>query len=197
MKKYEGILDELAMNYSKLIRNWHEKASETDYFSRFVFEYLAFIAYIKTQKYYSIDPQKSVTDRTAIQNLKRDEEIKKAYLEKISDNTELKQSWLEIKKELDGSPLGNVSRSSKLAEEITYWNCSHDKLKKKTIEEKSKISGVLHSLEDWENMVEFWYSIRNNLFHGGKDPETRRDQFAVKYGYFTLRDLMVVFLNDN
>jgi len=47
-----------------------------------------------------------------------------------------------------------------------------------------------------KNMVEFWHSIRNNLFHGAKNPENERDQFAVKYGYRTLNELMEIMLNE-
>lgn len=183
------------MDYRRLIDNWHARASEEDYFSKFVFEYLAFIACLKTQKYPSTDPSKSVTDRSAIQRLKRDENLKSAYLGRVQPNTELKTAWEEIKIELDRSPLGNVSRNPDNVEEIKWWNCSHEKLDEKTAGEKKKTSGVLHSLDDWENMIEFWYSIRNNLFHGGKDPQRERDQFAVEFGYRTLRELMQVLLD--
>ncbi len=184
------------MDYRRLIRNWHEKANENEYFSKFVFEYLAFIAYLKTQKYPSQDPNRSVTDRNAIQKLKRDGAIKTRYLEAVSNIGELDNAWQEVKRELDRSPLGNVSRNSDCAEEIKWWNCSHDDLTQKTSQEEEKSSGVLHSLSDWENMVESWYSIRNNLFHGGKDPEVTRDQLAVRCGYLTLRELMVILLDD-
>ena len=43
---------------------------------------------------------------------------------------------------------------------------------------------------DWENMVEFWYTIRNNLFHGSKKLDIERDEFLVEYGYKTLSSLM-------
>ncbi len=35
--------------YYNLIKGWHSKASSDDYFGKFMFEYLAFIAYLKTQ----------------------------------------------------------------------------------------------------------------------------------------------------
>ena len=43
------------MGYKDLIKNWHSKASDEDYFSKFVFEYLAFIAHLKTQLFESSD----------------------------------------------------------------------------------------------------------------------------------------------
>lgn len=84
-----------------------------------------------------------------------------------------------------------------VVEEVKWWNCSHNSLNELTEAEKSKAKGVIHSLTDWENMVEFWYSVRNNLFHGAKNPESDRDQFAVEYGYKTLRALMEIFLNED
>ena len=183
------------MDFSRLIRNWHERASQEDYFSKFVFEYLAFIAYLKTQLYPSRSLNQSVTDRNAIQQLKRDEGTKRRYLECIEKNSDLKRAWEKIQRELERAPLGNVSRSEH-AEEIKWWNCSHDDPNQKTQDEQGRISGILHSLEDWENMIEFWYSIRNNLFHGGKDPEVKRDQLAVEFGYKTLRELVTLLLNE-
>ena len=146
--------------------------------------------------YYSQDSSKSVSDRDAIQQLKRDEGIKKRYLNRVRVDEGLTDSWSRIKRELDQSPLGNVSWNPNLIEEIKWWNCSHAKLEMKTGEEKSKPSGVLHSLEDWENMVEFWYSIRNNLFHGGKDPAKERDQIIVEFGYKTLREFVTMLLHE-
>jgi hypothetical protein len=66
------------MDYKDLIMNWHQKASDEDYFSKFVFEYLAFIAHLKTQLYESTD-----TDRGAIQKLKQNQSLKERYLQKI------------------------------------------------------------------------------------------------------------------
>lgn len=67
-----------AENYYSLIKNWHVKASENDYFARFMFEYLAFIAYIRTQwlteQEIKVLKENSgkVTDRDYIQALKKD-----------------------------------------------------------------------------------------------------------------------------
>lgn len=180
------------MDYKDLIKNWHSKASEEDYFSKFIFEYLAFIAYLKTQKYYDCK-----SDREAIQKLKQDLDIRQKYLEHINNKQGLKNDWQHIEEELNRAHLGNASRDLFSVETAKWWNCSHDKLTQKTEEEKRKASGVIHSLQDWENMVEFWYIVRNNLFHGAKNPENEGDQFAVKYGYKTLKELMEILLNKN
>ena len=177
------------MDYKDLIKNWHNKASDEDYFSKFVFEYLAFIAHLKTQLFLSND-----TDRAAIQKLKQNSKIKDDYIEKIQVKSTLYRDWERIKIELDNRSIRNLSRDLNNLKEFRWWNCSHIRLEQQTEEEKSKVKGVIHSFRDWENIVEFWYSIRNNLFHGAKDPEIERDQFVVKYGYNTLKELVEIFL---
>lgn len=157
-----------------------------------MFEYLAFIAFVNTQL-----SQRSRNDRGSIQELKRNNDIKRKYLKKLNNQSNLKRSWERIKRELERAPLGNTSRHNVQTEEIKWWNCTHNELNQKTHEEKNKLTGVIHSLSDWENMVEFWYSIRNNLFHGTKDPEVRRDQMLVEYGYETLKYLVEIFLEES
>jgi len=176
------------MNYDELIKNWHTKASNEDYFSKFVFEYLAFIAFLRKKRY-----PDCVTERAAIQSFKRSE-IKNTYLELIQSDRNLKHSWNKIKEELDRSRLGNVSGGGDSIEEMKWWNCSHERLEAQTPEEKALLKGVIHSLNDWENMVEFWSAIRNNLFHGGKDPEESRDKLLVQDGFNTLRGLVACLL---
>lgn len=177
------------MNYNQLIKNWHTKASDEDYFSKFVFEYLSFIAYLKKKKF--VD---ATNDRNAIQKLKQDELIKNLYLQKITSDEVVKESWEKIKNELDRAPLGNVSGNGFEVEEIKWWNCSSIQL---TTQTDPISSGKIRDLNDWENMVEFWYSIRNNLFHGSKNPEGDRDKLVVKHGYKTLKPLVEIFIADN
>ncbi len=179
------------MNYDDLIKKWHAKASEEDYFSKYMFEYLSFIAILRKKGF-----TQARNDRQAIQLLKQSDHIKNIYLPQVSYSTDVFKAWQVIKKELDSIPLGNVSKTEQ-AEEILYWNCSHFKCNQKTEEENQKPLGVLHSLEDWENMVEFWCSIRNNFFHGGKDPENNRDQLLVKNGFITLRLLVKMMIYDD
>jgi hypothetical protein len=52
----------------------------------------------------------------------------------------------------------------------------------------------MQDITDWENLVEYWYRVRNNLFHGRKAPEFRRDRDLVKYAYLTLAPLMENFI---
>jgi len=176
------------MNYDQLIKNWHTKAITEDFFSGFVFEYLAFIAFLKKKLFTEYD------DRRAIQLLKQDEEIKNTYLNSIGTNQEVSGAWNKIIAELGRRRLGNVAVAGNEVQEIEWWNCNQLELNQKTHEERQKIMGVIYDLNDWGNMVEFVYSIRNNLFHGGKDPEDERDQLLVSNGLIVLRPLVDIFL---
>ncbi len=179
------------MDYSYLIKNWHNKASNEDYFSKFTFEFLAFIAHLRCCLYLDVSTDK---DRKAIQKLKLDLEIKRKYLDRINNKSSLKQDWEEIRRELNREPLKNISSSRTKKQ---WWNCSQTEVNQQTEKEKLKTEGNIHSLDDWENMVEFWYIIRNNLFHGPKDPERKRDQFMAEYGYKTLKELIEILLHDS
>ncbi len=179
------------MNYDELIKNWHTKALDEDYFSKFVFEYLAFIAFLRKKKF-----KDASYDRCAIQRLKQDETVRHDYLGKFERIPELRRAWQSIYDELVRTPLGNVSGNSDDIEEIKWWNCSADCLARCAGRDQRR-KGILHDLHDWENMVEFWYSIRNNLFHGGKDPQDERDQILVENGYKTLRPLIDIFLTND
>jgi len=172
------------MDIDRLIKNWHNKASEEDYFSKFVFEYLAFIAFLSKKKF-----RHESSDRNVIQKLKQDNPTKTAYLRRIQNSKELRKAWESIKREFDRIPFHHSNVRAR-------WNCSHRRLQEQTPEERTKREGVIHSLEDWENMVEFLYLVRNNLFHGQKDAEDERDNFAVEFGYKTLRELVELLLEE-
>lgn len=164
------------MDIDRLINNWHTKASEEeDYFSKFVFEYLAFIAILRKKKF-----RYERNDRRVIQKLKQDNPAKTAYLRRIQNSEKLQKAWKSVKKEFDGKPFSDAAARSFRKNEHEYW--------------EGEKKGVIHSLEDWENMVEFWHCVRNNLFHGEKDPENQRDEFAVEFGYKTLRELVELLL---
>lgn len=94
--------------------------------------------------------------------------------------------WEEVIKELKNRPLHNSSHDYDLPEIDPWWNSSTKEPDRTTDKKK----GVVHNTEDWENMIEFWVAVRNNLFHGGKDPNIRRDQFLVKYAYLTMSPFM-------
>ena len=164
--------------YKKLIRNWHEKATTEDYFSKFVFEYLAFIAIIKKFK-----GRTSGTDRGAIQNLKRDDNIKQEYMKEINRKEDLEK----LIKYLKESPLENYG-------DLKWWGCSDPSPCSEPRPEYQK-GGFIKDNNDWENMAEFIYYVRNNLFHGAKDPEDGRDQCLVEHAYKLLNPLVEILLN--
>lgn len=177
---YQIVTDDLK-SYDPLILNWHEKAKDGDYFSRFVFEYLAFSALLKNKLFIGAD-----SDRRAIQDLKRDKARDDAYVAAIAAHESLRRIWQNVMTELERAPLHNSSRDLDNPEIDRWWNSSGFEPEK---DDKSP-GGVVRSLSDWGNMVEFWYSVRNNLFHGGKNPTIRRDCFLVEHAYLTLVSFM-------
>lgn len=174
------VLDELP-NYDGLIIAWHRKAMQGDYFSKYTFECIAFTAYIKSNMELSAE-----RDRDSIQKLKHSQRLGEDYLRLIKRNSELREVWEAIIKELNVRPLHNSSRDFDNPEIDNWWNNSPDD----SNNEQENRRGVIHSLRDWGNMVEFWYSVRNNLFHGGKEPSIARDQFLVEHAFKTLYQFM-------
>ncbi|MEA2701991.1 MAG: hypothetical protein QOE22_700 [Candidatus Parcubacteria bacterium] len=172
------------MDFEQLIRSWHAQAGSEDYFSKYVFEYLAFIAYLKRIKFTN-----RVTDSSAIRALKYDAEVRNMYLDLVARDNHLQQSWQSIKNELDERPLGELDKNTDDVHAIWYWDCDCQNVQ----DQESHFcdqQGRIRNLEDWRNMIEFWHSIRNNLFHGGKNPDDERDQLLIKAGFETLRSLM-------
>jgi len=175
------VVNDQLPNYYPLIRAWHDKAVEGDCFTRFVFQNLSFIAHIKNKLFYD-----ETSDRAAIQRLKKDNRIKQNYLAMVNQNQELSQAWIEIIEELRDKPLHNNSSDPDYPEINKWWN----NIESHPNEEDQQPKGRVLSVDDWQNMVEFWYSVRNNLFHGGKNPNIKRDVFLVEGAFKTLRPLV-------
>ncbi|MEW8292732.1 MAG: hypothetical protein AB2672_19625 [Candidatus Thiodiazotropha endolucinida] len=186
-KLYSQIVNDDLPSYYPLITAWHDKAAEGDTFSRFVFQYLAFIAHVKNNIFYA-----ATNDRQAIQGLKRDEDICGRYLAAVASDAELAQFWIEVISKLKRKPLRNSSNDPDFPEIDKWWNNSENQPRS----DGDFPSGKVLSLEDWSNMVEYWYSIRNNLFHGGKNPDTGWDAFLVEHAFQTLRPLMDIELGE-
>ena len=178
---YTQVINDELPSYYPLIEAWHENAARGDTFSRFVFQYLAFIAHIKNHLFYD-----ARSDRRAIQHLKRENRIGNAYLETIASDKDLTKAWSELITELEARPLRNSSIDPDYPEIDKWWNSSEDQ----PTAESDLTEGRIHSLADWPNMVEYWYSIRNNLFHGSKNPNTGRNAFLVEHAFVTLRALV-------
>jgi len=180
------------MDFNQLIKNWHTKAAEEeDYFSKYVFEYLAFIGFLKRVKFTNEN-----SDSNAVRALKSYTPSRAIYLEKIDQTKELKESWQLIMNELDEHSLGAVDENDESIHPIWYWKCSHTNIDNRQSHECGE-QGRIRDFTDWYNMVEFWHSIRNNLFHGSKDPHDARDKILMENGYKTLRPLVEILLADD
>lgn len=181
-ESFTGIIMDNLNDLNALIKNWHIKANQQeDYFSKYVFEYLSFIAHLKNNLFIQ-----EAQDRRAIQALKRSTDQRDKYLKVISQDKEIKKVWNAVIKELGSEPLHNSSYDYDVPEIDRWWNSSENEPDRATDKKK----GVVHNTADWENMVEFWVAIRNNLFHGGKDPNIVRDQLLVKHAYLTMSPFM-------
>jgi hypothetical protein len=182
-----AITTDSVKNYDGLIFYWHAKTKQGDFFSRYFFEYLAFNAYLKG--HVAIDAS---SDRSAIQRLKQSKQFEKLYLSRINMDNDLKAIWKNVVCELKKNPLFNTSKDFDYPEIDKWWDNSGDQLKRR----RPKQTGVVHSLKDWSNMVEFWYGVRNNLFHGGKDPSVARDCFLVEHAFKTLNPFMELEISN-
>jgi hypothetical protein len=168
------------MSDLSLINNWHEKAKE-DYFSRYVFEYMAFEAFLKKYKYseddiYNLTSNKK--ERSYIQALKNDVSYVTQWSELVTSDQRLQETATDLIAFLNNEPLATDSN---------WWGCTayeHNQCP------QQGIRGVIVADNDFVNVVEFWYQVRNNLFHAGKDPDSKRDEQLVALAYNTLAPFM-------
>ena len=159
------------MTYADLIIQWFERSnSESDIFTKFIFLYISFIAFL-TQ----VNSGKK--DRGIIESLKHAKDARSYYTALIQTNSELRATLQNLVLELRKQPISNDTRPND-----THWK---------------GIDGVMQDETDWENLVEYWYRVRNNLFHGRKAPGFERDRNLVTYAYWTLTPLMENFIKHN
>jgi len=184
MKFNEQSMNQTEKYYS-LIKNWHAKASEEDYFSKFMFEYLAFIAYLRTQwrteqEVRSIKRNgRRVTDRDYIQALKQDQNFSDFWIDLTLRSTKDK----DLVKVLTGLA-SFLKREPLRSSNDLWWNFDGFDLNRRPV--TSKRAGIIHNVGDLKNLIEFWYSVRNNLFHGDKNPSLGRDRELVRFAFLTL-----------
>lgn len=50
--------------------------------------------------------------------------------------------------------------------------------------------GVVKDQNDWHSLIEYWYRVRSNLFHGSKSPEDGRESKLVELAYKSLNVFM-------
>ncbi len=159
-----------------LIKNWHEKAKE-DYFSRYIFEYLAFEAFLKKYKYSENEIYQkagNIKERSYIQNIKNDANYLNNWQLLVQSRKDLQKTVQELVGFLQNEPL---------VSDVCWWGCiSFYYNQCPTTNPK----GVILNEGDFVNIVEFWYQARNNLFHAGKNPDNKRDEKLVTYAYTTL-----------
>lgn len=156
-------------SYNDLIIQWFERSkSERDIFTQFIFLYISFTAFLTRR-----NPERN--DRWIIDNLKEDEGARSLYMTLIRYNPELRATIQRLISELIEQPIKNDTRKND-----PNW--------------RGDIDGVIRGEKDWENLVEYWYRVRNNLFHGRKAPEFRRDIVLVTYAYQTLAPLLEKFI---
>jgi hypothetical protein len=159
------------MNYADLIIQWYERSqSESDVFTQFIFLYISFIAFLTQEN-------SGKTDRGIINSLKDAQDAKLFYISLIQNNAELRTTTKSLISELKKQPIKNDTRPND-----THWE---------------GIDGVIQDETVWENLVEYWYRVRNNLFHGRKAPGFQRDRDLVKYAYLTLTPLMENFIKHD
>jgi hypothetical protein len=147
-------------NPHDILQGWHEKAREQKQ-DPYASFVLEYLSFIFYLKKIKKLPG---DDAIAIIRLKKDKKLREEYLKLIKEEKELQNTWQELIKKLDEKPL----------KKHIYGN------------EVLKIK----SIEDWENMLDFWRIIRNHLFHAEKDSSEERDVMLVSYAYKTLSPLI-------
>ena len=154
-----------AIDYDELIYSWYKKAVVEDYFSKFVFLYMSFIAFLRKKRFPECEK-----DREAIEKLKEDNEIKdKFYTLYVKCDRRMVVEVEALIRELKKQPL--INETDKNIKQV-----------------------VINSVDDWENIIEFIYTVRNNLFHGDKNPEAFRDSIIVHYAYILLHPIVDVMV---
>jgi hypothetical protein len=102
-----------------------------------------------------------------IRDVKQDNSIKDEFYHNIS------QKYLKrLKHELDKNPLQNMSPDG-----------------------DHRWPGKLDSINDFDGIIEFIIRARNNLFHGDKELDKKRDMFIVKEGTEILEPLVRIIIH--
>ncbi len=105
-------------------------------------------------------------DRRAIDALKLRDGIWKEYLTGQT-MTSLSPHLNRIVEITNEGPLLNQTRESDV-----HWD------------------GIVKDSKDWPSLIEYWYRIRCNIFHGTKSPEEGRENELVRLAYESLNVFM-------
>ena len=104
----------------------------------------------------------------SIRTLKRDDTVKEYFFSNVD-----RDKLLLLKQKLDNKPLENMNPNGD-----RRWN------------------GTLESEEDFDGIIEFIIRARNNLFHGDKRLDDKRDKFIVTQGNLILQPLVKGIIKD-
>lgn len=142
---------------------------------------MAFEAFLKKYKYTEDDIRQLANnskERSYIQALKNDVSYATQWSELVTSDQRLQETVTDLIAFLNNEPLATDSN---------WWGCTeyeHSQCPQQGIQ------GVIVTDSDFVNVVEFWYQVRNNLFHAGKDPDSKRDERLVAFAYNTLAPFM-------
>lgn len=182
--------DKLELSY--LMTSWHigEHAGirKNDYFCKFFREYLAFLTQMGS-RFKGVSKERELVQRFKSETGIEAEHLKKKYMDAISNDKKLEEAWEKVISELNRQQLKNDTGGK------GWWNISEVNPGRDIPVKRTE--GIVHGIEDWINMVEFWYIIRNNLFHGKKDPDDSRDRLLVKNAFKTLNPLVKILMDSN
>lgn len=110
----------------------------------------------------SLEVSVKLKNYSSIRAIKQDERIKQFFFSNID-----KSNLLFLNEKLDNIPLQNMKPNGDHS-----WN------------------GKLNSEEDFDGIIEFIIRARNNLFHGDKGLDDKRDKFIVTQGNLILPHLV-------
>src|SRR3989338_1528079 len=98
------------MTYKDLINQWFYRAiAEGDPFTRYIFLYIAFIAFLSQEG-------TQTSDRGRIDRVKEDTEAREYYLRLVRDRGDLRDILSNLVEELRRQPIGNSTRNND-----THW----------------------------------------------------------------------------
>ena len=147
-------------NAKEIIFKWYDR-SRLDYFDQYINLFIAYNAWFKKVTEVS-------KDREAITALKSRSGIWQQYIrgETMQNLTPYMSEIVEL---TDQRPLQNLTHNGSVD---PHWN------------------GVVENTHDWESLIEYWYRVRCNLFHGEKSPEEDRESKIVELAYKSLNEFM-------
>lgn len=110
----------------------------------------------------SLEVSVKLKNYSSIRAIKQDERIKQFFFSNVD-----RSNLLFLKLKLDNKPLENMKPNGDRS-----WN------------------GKLSAEEDFDGIIEFFIRARNNLFHGDKGLDDKRDRFIVTQGNIFLPPLV-------